>query len=150
MVITDQDIREFRERAKIELKSGHDCGRMRWDDIVEALCKEVERIRHESSGSLGNTTAMREALEYAARILAKWRQDAPFSAWNEYGEAIDKCRAALAAPPRNCDKFDTKDKAREAFQKLRGHCVWADVSLWDNRDEIEAFLDWLFATKKGK
>lgn len=50
-----------------------------------------------------NVKAMREAVEYASRVLAKWRQDAPFSAWNEYGEAIDRCRAALATPARNCD-----------------------------------------------
>ncbi len=50
-----------------------------------------------------NIVAMREALEFASMVLAKWRQDAPFRAWNEYGEAIDKCRAALDVPMRNCD-----------------------------------------------
>lgn len=49
---------------------------------------------------------------------------------------------------RNCERFQTKDAAREAFQKLRHHRVLADVSLWDDRDEIESFLDWLFATGK--
>ena len=44
MMITDRDIREFRRRAKTELKSGWDCGRLRWDDVVEALCDEVERL----------------------------------------------------------------------------------------------------------
>ena len=58
----------------------------------------------------------------------------------------DFITAALASPPRNCERFQTKDAAREAFQKLRHHRVWADVSLWDDRDEIEVFLDWLFAT----
>lgn len=59
--------------------------------------------------------------------------------------------AEIGRPLRNCDLFDTKDKAREAFQKLRGHRVLADVSLWDDRDEIEAFFDWLFeeVEKKG-
>ena len=60
----------------------------------------------------------------------------------------DFINAALAAPPRNCERFQTKDAARDAFQKLRHHRVWADVSLWDDRDEIEAFLDWLFALGK--
>ena len=55
--------------------------------------------------------AMREALEYASRVLARWRQDAPFSAWNEYGEAIDKCRTALAKPPRNCDVGTAEEQA---------------------------------------
>ena len=62
-----------------------------------------------------NNAKMREALEYASRVLAKWRQDAPFSAWNEYGYAIDRCRAALAAPPRNCDRFSGETEAMVAF-----------------------------------
>lgn len=56
----------------------------------------------------------------------------------------------ISRPLRNCDLFDTKDKAREAFQKLRGHRVLADVFLWDDRDEIEAFLDWLFDKAETK
>ena len=88
----------------------------------------------------GNAAAMREALEYASRVLAKWQQDAPFSAWSEYGEAIDRCRAALAAPPRNCD-VGTAEEQRERFnvycdQRICIHCelpmngcrfVWAQM-----------------------
>lgn len=68
---------------------------------------------------------------------------------NEVKEAQDMAKAALSAPPRNCDLFDTKDKAREAFQKLRGHRILADVSLLDDRDEIEALFDWLFTEANG-
>ena len=64
---------------------------------------------------------------------------------NKTISAVENARRVLSAPPRNCDMFQTKDAAREAFQKLRKHRVWADVSLWDDRDEIELFLDWLFA-----
>ena len=69
-----------------------------------------------------NMAIVREALEYASRVLAKWRQDAPFSAWNEYGEAIDKCRAALSAPPRNCDVGTAEEQAQriDAFCKSHG------------------------------
>lgn len=63
-----------------------------------------------------------------------------------YGEV----KNAGSTPPRNCDLFDTKDKAREAFQKLRGHSIRADVSLWDDRNEIEEFFNWLFAEAKGE
>ena len=93
-----------------------------------------------------NIKAMREALEDSQSLLESFSR-------GDYGaqvrEQMRDNRVALSAPPRNCDLFDTKDKSREAFQKLRGHRVFADVSLWDNRDEIELFLDWLFATKKG-
>lgn len=59
----------------------------------------------------GNQQKMREALEFASRVLTKWRQDAPFSAWNEYGEAIDGCRTALSTPPRQCDIGTAEEQA---------------------------------------
>lgn len=43
--ITENDLALFRERAKTELKSTGDIGRLAWDDVVEALCKEVARLR---------------------------------------------------------------------------------------------------------
>ena len=90
-----------------------------------------------------NMAAMREALEYASRVLAKWRQDAPFSAWNEYGEAIDRCRAALAKPPRNCDRFGGDiDKLREACARERG--------LNPEEDFPDVFPDWLLTPSTAK
>lgn len=108
-----------------------------------------------SNNQDNGNAAMREALVLIANttecLEASLKRD---NVWDGHIQAvcniIEVARHALAKPPRNCDLFDTKDECREAFQKLRGHCVWADVSLWDNRDEIEAFLDWLFATKKGE
>ena len=95
MVITDCDIREFRQRAKTELKSGCDCGRMRWDDVVEALCREVERLRHESLGSVRNAAAMREALLAIKELDFNREEDC-----HTFYRLIDN---ALSAPPRNCD-----------------------------------------------
>lgn len=43
--LTLEEIDMFRQRAKTELKSGSDCSRLRWDDVVEALCKEVIRLK---------------------------------------------------------------------------------------------------------
>ena len=43
--LTLEDIEMFRKRAKTELKAGCDCSRLRWDDVVEALCKEVIRLK---------------------------------------------------------------------------------------------------------
>lgn len=87
-----------------------------------------------------NMAELREALEYASRVLAKWRQDAPFSAWNEYGEAIDRCRASLAAPARNCDVMSLAVArrvwyAKEIIPRLNG-----DLPLGE---EIP-FEEWLF------
>ena len=96
---------------------------------------------------VGNAAKLREALKDIGRIVEQIRllySDYP----SETHEIARKANAALASPQRNCERFQTKDAAREAFQILRGHRVWADVSLWDDRDEIEAFLDWLFAIGK--
>ena len=60
-------------------------------------------MRREKAMETNSNKAMRDALEYASRVLAKWRQVSPFSAWNEYGEAIDRCNAARREPQRNCD-----------------------------------------------
>lgn len=43
--LTLEELNEFKKRAKIELKSGCDCSRLRWDDVVEALCNEVIRLK---------------------------------------------------------------------------------------------------------
>ena len=99
-----------------------------------------------------NAAKMREAL---SRILGtvdhlQTRFDMPKLASEEIVELKQIAESAISAPPRNCDLFDTKDKAREAFQKLRGHIIRADVSLWDDRNEIEAFFNWLFAEAKGE
>lgn len=91
-----------------------------------------------------NVKAMREAVEYASRVLAKWRQDAPFSAWNEYGEAIDRCRAALAKPARNCDRFRDWEETLSAFREETGNRK--PLELW-LKSEIQEFAIWLFATE---
>lgn len=57
--------------------------------------------------------------------------------------------AALSAPARNCERFQTADEARLAFQTVRGHKVWADIELWDDMDEVGAFVCWLFAKAEG-
>lgn len=98
----------------------------------------------------GNAAALREALEFSLIILAKWQQDAPVSAWNEYGVAIDKCRAALATPPRNCDVVLIENLAKRNIADI----VWAAF----RETHPKAYLDvpgllqcinWLFAKAEG-
>lgn len=114
-------------------------------DTVKLLCDTIEHLRE----SVGNAVVMREAMGNVLDYIDKWLEEGSMEYW-QYSQLFDICDAAIAKPPRNCDMFDTKNKSREAFQKLRGHRVWADVSLWDDRDEIEAYLDWLFTINKGE
>lgn len=55
----------------------------------------------------------------------------------------------MQKPARNCDRFQTAEEATRAFQQMRGHAAWADACLWDSRDEIGTFIDWLFAPAEG-
>ena len=91
--------------------------------------------------ALSSTTC--EAKDLHIRIAKKEMSNA----WNCLDAFI---RAGLEAPTRNVDRFATLDEAREAFQKERGHKVWADVELWDSMDEAGAFVRWLFARVEGE
>lgn len=68
---------------------------------------------------MNNYEQMREALVYARTVLANWSRYTPFRAWNEIGEAIDKCDAALSAPPRNCNIGTVE----EQFKRYHKFCM---------------------------
>lgn len=55
----------------------------------------------------GDTAKLREALEYAREVLVL----------NGFVEPVVRCDAALAAPPRNCDRFPTYVDAVAYFNK---------------------------------
>ena len=105
--ITENDLALFRDRAKTELKSTGDIGRLAWDDVVDALCKEVARLRSVSK-ERDDAAKLREALnlcvdEMCARCrdLAKARGN-PAPCLNGC-EPVRKAKAALAAPVKNCE-----------------------------------------------
>ena len=86
---------------------------------------------------LGNAAAMREALVYADRVLRMATED------NRYGDDVvylvgcmrtvaAACRAALSAPPRNCDRY-SHDEALS---------VWAAEK---ENGKNGCFDEWLFA-----
>jgi len=138
--VIDPKTKEIIEPRKINIR------RVTVKELADRLKAALRRER-------GDCAELREALEpwiaFAEWLLENAGKDGLGKAIQENGpiirQRLEELRDALAAPPRNCNVFSTKDTAREAFQKLRGHRVLADVSLWDDRDEIEAFLDWLFA-----
>lgn len=90
--------------------------------------------------SLSNTAKMREALEEIVDAINEARTEGRIEHW-EYSNLFDIADAALAAPPRNCDKFMTADEAREAWWQEevlpRVHGQKAGVEL--------AYHKWLFA-----
>lgn len=131
--VVDPKTKEIKEPRKINIR------RVTVKELADRFEAALKR-------ECGNYAAMREALKATLDLFWDFHNANRSPQSNQAYAVIRKIKAALAAPPRNCERFQTKDAAREAFQKLRHHRVWADVSLWDDRDEIEAFLDWLFAT----
>jgi len=93
---------------------------------------------------LGNVQKMREALEYVLlcdatdeTAMEDGLTDADRIA--EYADHIEECqkkaKAALAAPPRNCDRFNTWEEANKAFAKENAHRIgfmnlYTDVLKW--------------------
>ena len=105
------------------------------------LEKEATR---EKSSQVGNAAAMREALEKsdaALTLIAKsaWFFDANFRETREVMEAVEAIHAALAAPPRNCDRPEctTTKAAQDVWRKEDGGKT--------------AYYEWLLATStKGE
>ena len=134
--ITGNDLALFRERAKTELKSTGDIGRLAWDDVVEALCKEVARLRS------GDCAKLREALKAIVGLCAGL-----MPTWDgAVGRIKDIADAALSAPPRNCDRFKTAAEAIDAYQDLTGDQLATDSGM---KEWVE-FAVWLFAPATEK
>lgn len=88
----------------------------------------------------GNVAKMREALIRCATLGEYCFQDI-------HAEVAEVSRAALAAPPRNCDKYTSLDEARNAYMAI-------NEMPEGNRDEdmrrwLCDFHNWLFAIAKG-
>lgn len=76
----------------------------------------VEAARHKS---VGNAAAMREALNDVISIA-----DREFNAFRETAaikEIRDKCCAALASPPRNCDVGTAEEQSRRFDEFCKAH-----------------------------
>ena len=112
--ITDNDLALFRERAKTELKSTGDIGRLAWDDVVEALCKEVARLRSVSK-ERGDCAKLREALTKVKEWMEHRIATCGFEASATFPTMLeDVVLPVLAAPPRNCDVY-TADELKVKF-----------------------------------
>lgn len=115
---------------------------------VNLLGAEVINVQDDGSlanSPYGNGAKMREALEY----IKQWSEDCISE---EGADNVDDMIAvvddALAEPPRNCDRLPNRAAAIEAYQKETGLNKHPAV-LW-TAAQIYAFIDWLFATKKGE
>ena len=122
--------------AEIAAEMREECGDMidtLYDTITlnkDTYCGFIGRIEAaaweecataEKSSAVGNAAALREALEYAIARAEEARayllRSADTKACME--ELINECRAALSAPPRNCDVGTAEEQER----RFRRYCV---------------------------
>ena len=110
----------------------------------------------EKSSAVGNTAAMREALEKTQSVIATCMEilnKIPDGC--DYDRLVDEVadelydlrdshvKAALSSPPRNCDVLSDTQEALAAIHEDRGYVN-------NPIDERRLTVEWLFAEAKGE
>ena len=103
-------------------------------------------VRSENENmSVGNASAMREALELVLRFLQwMYAQEGENAATSkvQIADKIDRVIFALSAPPRNCDRFNNEMEMQFAF-------LAELLSMGINGASLEEYSKWLLAEAKG-
>lgn len=97
-----------------------------------AKCRNCER-------ATGNAAALREALEKCNELF-RCDDDNKSRLCNLARKADEATQAALAAPARNCDRFQTEEEAYAAFMGLFDHF---------KGERHYQYCRWLFAPAEG-
>lgn len=117
-------------------------------EVLEKRCDAFEQCQTEDatckeSLQVGSVAKMREALSDACYAMFNFLKTR-YGGYEEMAKALDKAKTALAAPPRNFDRFKTKEEAAWAYAGECNAFIPQSV-LW----QIGEWLDWLFAEVKG-
>ena len=145
-------VSQFREATKKEVGVSK-------TETTTPTCKESLQV--------GNAAKMREALEKFSEVYLSELQfpldgdsfaiynsdkmEITIPYWrvaellNEVKVAQDIAKAALSAPPRNCDMLDNETDARVAWNE---YCTSENLPRSSTTEG--AFVHWLFAEAKGK
>ena len=102
-------------------------------DRIEAAAKREHEATREKSSQVGNAAKMREALSDACYAMFNFLKTQN-GGYEEMAKALDKAKAALAVPPRNCDRPEcaTTKAAQDVRRKEDGGKT--------------AYYEWLLAT----
>ena len=104
-------------------------------DRIEAAAKREREATREKSSQVGNAAKLREACEALMSEIGGYLTDGLEVIWCSIsGKTINKARAALSAPPRNCDRPEcaTTKAAQDVWRKEDGGKT--------------AYYEWLLAT----
>ena len=111
-------------------------------ELVADIRREADRLEAAHRRELaagGDAAALREALQ----AFAEWFDHD--GSEDGYGDIRDKARAALSAPPRNCERFATADDAKREFNYLWNFVWQRGGGCLAERNYEEEFERWLFA-----
>ena len=114
------------------------------DSTVEDWADRLEAAHRRELAAGGDAAALREALQ----AFAEWFDHD--GSEDGYGDIRDKARAALSAPPRNCERFATADDARREFNYLWNFVWQRGGGCLNERNYEEEFERWLFAPATAK
>jgi hypothetical protein len=146
-------VREMRAKtAKTKEEAWYD--QARWAELCD-------RIEAAAKHGAGNAAAMREALEFAVRQLINAIEDDSLGGNILYlagcmRTVANKCKAALAAPARNCDRFNNADELIAYYGDEGMKEGWKELKEKIKNGEYEfaidfvLMIDWLFAKAKGE
>lgn len=146
-------VREFQDYAdRIEAahkreKAAIEANALEVGGIVEAahrreLSKNVSKNKADF-GQLGDAAKLREALEELVANIEMRSSTFGLNVMVDTKTYLD-AKAALSAPPRNCERFQTVKQAKEAYSaEVRR------IYIWDGC-ETERLVDWLLATATEK
>ena len=98
--------------AKREREAGAEAAQV-CGEIGEMIGREATR---EKSSRVGNSAKMREALSDACYAMFNFLKTQN-GGYEEMAKALDKAKAALAEPPRNCD-------IGNALEQVSRHRIW--------------------------
>ena len=106
-----RDVLEFANRieaaAKREREAGAEAAQV-CGEIGEMIGREATR---EKSSRVGNSAKMRESLSDACYAMFNFLKTQN-GGYEEMAKALDKAKAALAEPPRNCDVGTDEEQSR--------------------------------------
>ena len=89
------------------------------DIVVDVSKMETTTPTSEKSSAVGNAAAMREALEAAIPIMRACLFD--YYNTTDVNKVVGEMKAALSAPPRNCDVGTSEEQAKRFKSFCKTH-----------------------------
>ena len=96
------------------------CDLLSLADRIEAAAKREREATREKSSQVGNAAKMREALSDACYAMFNFLKTQN-GGYEEMAKALDKAKAALSAPPRNCDVGTADEQVKSYFSFCDRH-----------------------------